>query len=151
MQSEQNQTCKFLLVGDPKVGKSCYGNMLTGGEYSENYISNYNCEPYMVKYESINIEIWEVPDSKDPKICVPEIDGFIIMADINSNSSVLRVHHKRKYLIEKYGNLPNIVILNKFDHGDFMILGETKFVISLRNHEDKIFMPILRLLQLCSK
>ena len=114
---------KCILVGDGAVGKTSYIQRHCTGEYATEYIATLgvNVTPivFSTTFGPIRFNMWDCAGQ-------PQFGGLregyyvqaqcaIIMYDLTDKKSFEHVELWRKGIIEQCGNIPMVVVGNKFD------------------------------------
>jgi GTP-binding nuclear protein Ran len=113
---------KIVLVGDAKVGKTTFVNILKGENFKEEYIATLGVEVSPLRRENKILNVWDCAGDERFRGLGDgyyiQTQGAIIMCDCENHVSILNILKWEKDLIRAIGDKPILVILNKSENLD---------------------------------
>lgn len=114
---------KLVLLGDTGVGKTTFIKRNLTGEFEKKHNPTIGVEVHPLTFYTnkgpITFNVWDTAGDERFKGmnegCYVDVDCFMIMFDISSNSSFERAYENYKYISYYYPSKPVSVCANKAD------------------------------------
>ena len=147
----KNAKFKIALLGDSSVGKTSIVKRLINNDFKENQLSTIGTEQN-TKTIKLNenseeeilctLQIFDTAGQEKFRSITPNYiknaDGIILVFDLTNYSSFENIKYwiKQIYNNKKYENLPFIIIGNKYDLKDKIVVQEDKIKFNGKNSEN---------------
>ena len=147
----RNAKFKIALLGDSSVGKTSIVKRLINNDFKENQLSTIGTEQN-TKTIKLNenseeeilctLQIFDTAGQEKFRSITPNYiknaDGIILVFDLTNYSSFENIKYwiKQIYNNKKYENLPFIIVGNKYDLKDKIVVQEDKIQFNVKNSEN---------------
>lgn len=127
-------TSKVCVVGDFAVGKTSVTERFVNNHFSDRYLSTVGVkiDTTEIDFPDLDVNqklvIWDVAgaDAFGPAefAYLRGADGFIYVADGTRPDTVASVEHLHSQIVQKFGSVPFVLLINKRDLVDDWKIGE---------------------------
>ncbi len=119
------QKRKICMVGDFAVGKTSLTQRFVNNSFSEKYLTTIGVKIDNVVVDDTKLIIWDVAgrDSLSPinTNYLSGAAGIVMVADGTRPETVESLHTLAEMVVEKIGQVPCVVAINKYDHNAFKL------------------------------
>ena len=125
-----DKTCKILIIGDSRVGKTCLIQRYANGIFKEDYITtvglDFHTKQEMINNLTVSIKLWDTAGQERFKALTPSFfrnaEGVVLAYDVTNSESFDNlkswINSIKTNLFEKNIFIPIIIIGNKIDLED---------------------------------
>ena len=125
-----DKTCKILIIGDSRVGKTCLIQRYANGIFKEDYITtvglDFHTKQEMINNLTVSIKLWDTAGQERFKALTPSFfrnaEGVVLAYDVTNSESFdnlkFWINSIKTNLFEKNIFIPIIIIGNKIDLED---------------------------------